>query len=182
MKMRSNIQGIRWCAPPLTDSQLTWLSPCIEYHLWIKNVCFQQGLKLVNEGMGVMNMRWYSLFQKIGAITEKARSPYLVIVRGPRVNCKVDDDRIRGLKELEQRKEISSERYIGAWPWIILYVKRRTLNVIRWCVGSQWRERNIGGYVLRISLESNMPCSSILYSLKWKYIGMNEEGQKRSCI
>ena len=42
-----------------------------------------------------------SLFQRIGAITEKARSPYLVIVRGPRVNCKVD-------------KEIRSERYLGA--------------------------------------------------------------------
>ena len=84
-----------------------------------------------------------SLFQRIGAITEKARSPYLVIVRGPRVNCKVDDDR-RGLKELEHRKEIRSVRYLGAWPWRILYVRRRTLNVIRWCMGSQWRERNIG--------------------------------------
>ena len=51
-----------------------------------------------------------SLFQRRGAITEKVRSPYLVIVRGPRVNCKGDDDR-RGLKELEQRKEIRSERY-----------------------------------------------------------------------
>ena len=84
-----------------------------------------------------------SLFQRIGAITENAWSPYLVLVRGPRVNCKVDDDR-RGLKELEQRKEIRSERYLGAWPWRILYIRRRTLNVIRWCMGSQWRKHNIG--------------------------------------
>ena len=54
-----------------------------------------------------------NLFQRIGAITEKARSPYLVAVRGPGVNCKVNDDR-RGLKELEERKEIRSERYLGA--------------------------------------------------------------------
>ena len=53
------------------------------------------------------------LFQRIGAITEKARSPYLVAVRGPGTNCKVNDDR-RGLKELEERKEIRSERYLGA--------------------------------------------------------------------
>ena len=52
------------------------------------------------------------------------------------MNCKVDDDR-RGLIELEERKEIKSERYLGAWPWRILYVRRRTLNVIRWCMGSQ---------------------------------------------
>ena len=76
------------------------------------------------------------MFQRIGAFTEKARSPYFVTVRGPRVNCKVDDDR-RGLKELEERKEIKSERYLGAWPSRILYVRRRTLNVIRWCMGSQ---------------------------------------------
>ena len=54
-----------------------------------------------------------SLFQRVGAITEKARSPYLVEVRGPGVNCKVNDDR-SGLKELEERKEIRSERYLGA--------------------------------------------------------------------
>ena len=41
MKMKSIIQGIRWCAPPLTDLQL---SPCRIYHFWIKKGCFQQGL------------------------------------------------------------------------------------------------------------------------------------------
>ena len=76
MEMRSNIQGIRWSAPPLTDSQLSLHVWNIIYELTrslretggpctkamevsesrmerVKKVCFQQGLKLV-KGVGVM--------------------------------------------------------------------------------------------------------------------------------
>ena len=46
-------------------------------------MCFQ-GLKLI-KGMGIMNNDG-SLLKKVGAITEKSRSPYLVAVRDPGVN------------------------------------------------------------------------------------------------
>ena len=48
----SNKQRIRWCAPPLTDSQLH-----NSIHEFKKKVRFQQGLKLVKR-MSIMNMRW----------------------------------------------------------------------------------------------------------------------------
>ena len=53
------------------------------------------------------------MFQRRGAITENERSPYLVFVRGPGVNCNVDADR-RGLKLLKERKNKRSDKYFGA--------------------------------------------------------------------
>ena len=57
-EIQSIIQGIRWCAPPLTDSQLSPRE--MSLNLCIKKVCFQQGFNLI-KGMGVMNiiMRWW---------------------------------------------------------------------------------------------------------------------------
>ena len=61
------------------------IEPCIiAYSLCVlKKMCFQ-GLKLI-KGMGIMNNDG-SLLKKVGAITEKSRSPYLVAVRDPGVN------------------------------------------------------------------------------------------------
>ena len=53
-----------------------------------------------------------SLFQRVGAINEKARSPYRVLVRGPWINC-IEEDEWRDLTEEEKRREIRSWRYLG---------------------------------------------------------------------
>ena len=69
-------------------------------------------------------------FQREGAIAEKARSPYFVDVRGPGLNCIVNEEQ-RGLEEVLERKEMRSVRYFGACPFRIVYVSRRTLKDIR---------------------------------------------------
>ena len=49
------------------------------------------------------------MFQRAGAITEKARSPYWVLVRGPGVNCNVEDER-RVRDEVRERRETRSDK------------------------------------------------------------------------
>ena len=84
-----------------------------------------------------------SLFQRVGAINEKARSPYQVFVRGPWINC-IEEDERRNLEEEEDRRETRSWRYLGARLWVILHTKSRILKVIREWTGSQCSERRIG--------------------------------------
>ena len=84
-----------------------------------------------------------SLFQRVGAIHAKARSPYRVLVRGPCVNC-IEDDERRGLAAEEDRSEIRSWRYWGARLCVVLYTRSRILNIIRELTGSQCNERRIG--------------------------------------
>ena len=43
----------------------------------------------------------------MGAINEKARSPYRVLVRGPFINC-IEEDEWRNLAEEEDRRETRS--------------------------------------------------------------------------
>ena len=53
-----------------------------------------------------------SLFQMVGAINEKTRSPYRGLVRGPWINC-IEEDERRNLAEEEDRRETRSWRYLG---------------------------------------------------------------------
>ena len=78
------------------------------------------------------------LFHKIGAQTEKALSPYRVLVRGPGASWDEDED----LRLMEGRVlgVNSSAMYDGSWCRSILYVMRRTLNCVRRGIGSQCSE------------------------------------------
>ena len=100
----------------------------------IKKVSFKKGFKLFN-GWCILNMGW-EFVPEGGAINEKARSPYRVLVRGPCINC-IEEDERRNLAEEEDRRETRSWRYLGASLWVILYTKSRILKVIREWIGSQ---------------------------------------------
>ena len=84
-----------------------------------------------------------SLFQRVGAMHEKAWALYRVLVCGPWIIC-IEEDEQRGLAEEEDRREIRAWRYWGARLCIILYTKSRILNVIRELFGSQCMARRTG--------------------------------------
>ena len=96
----------------------------------LKRNVFRVDLNTSQEGASRTSIG--SLFHNVGAATQKARSPYLVRVRGPGANCKwaVEDERslIEDAGVLSDNKSLI---YGGASPCLALYVSRRTLKTIR---------------------------------------------------
>ena len=121
-----------------------------------------------------------SLFQRVGAINEKARSPYWVLVRGPWINY-IEEDERRNLAEEEVRRETRSWRYLGARLWVILYTKSRILKVIREWTGSQCSERRMGDIWSCFLVKVHSGCC-ILNTLEWRQIRNREAGKEGVAI
>ena len=143
----------------------------------VKRCVFRRSLKISSEGK--LWMLAGSQFHSVGAAIVKDRSPRVV------------DDLIAGcsrlieLLDLSERSGwrftfISSEMYVGAREWIALNVIKRTLKVIRYHTGNQWRSYRRG----YDGVKQGERCMS-LAALFWTRCscerGVWKDGRKEGC-
>jgi hypothetical protein len=86
-------------------------------------------------------METSSPFQAFGPATLKARSPNFSLVRFL-AKERLDPDRRLRLSWNSEHGVTISFRYEGLRLFTMLCIIRQSLNLIRSCIGSQWRERS----------------------------------------
>ena len=98
-------------------------------------------------------------FHNLGAATEKARLPNLVLDTATSRSIWDCDLRLRA----GWYKLIMLQRYGGAWPLMHLNVVTANLYEMRCLIGNQWRA--YGSYMFKTFGTCQNPCSCVLDAL-----------------